>query len=190
MTTKLKFILAILMISDLLARRTLNPYSDGTRFRSVECTSDNYTIVLLKCYLKAYSRRIVTLTFIANVVWKLEKPIYVQLLYYYRYGNIYRQVINTKPLEWCSIMSGESNHPLMTHVITQLKNAAPTIFHKCPYEGIQEFLNVTIDDKKTFDIFPQGFYQTRFIVFNKSNHEIFQVNIFYEVKSILKESMG
>lgn len=170
--------------------KSSNVYNNGTRFRAVKCSSDIDAVILYTCHLKAYSRRIVVLNLHGNIIRPFNKPIYSQFSLSYRYGTIYREVINTQKREWCSIMEGEPTHLLISLNIDHLKTSAPQMFHKCPYIGEQKFLNVTLDESKAYDVFPQGFYKSKIVFFNSSHFEVFSLVMDYEVKSNLKESFG
>ena len=89
---------ATLAIFEVNTSKTVNQYRFGARFRSVKCSADNYTVFLDSCYLKAYSRKVVTLNIAGSFDKPLNKPCYFQFVLFYRYGNIYR-IIDTKRRE-------------------------------------------------------------------------------------------
>lgn len=65
------------------------------------------------------------------------------------------------------------------------------MFHKCPYDGVLNLTNVTINDKKGLDEFTEGFYKISFLVFDTKFHEVLAVNVFAHVKSMnWKNSFG
>ncbi|KAL7014477.1 hypothetical protein ACKWTF_015953 [Chironomus riparius] len=169
---------------------SVNEYTYGVRFRSVKCFFDNYTVLVKGCFLKAYSRRLVTLNLHGSFGKPLKKPCYFHFILYYRYGNIYREVIDTKKREWCSIMDGTQTHLYIKLLIAQLKDSAPKLFHKCPYEGEHNLYNITVNEEKAFDLFPQGFYKLKVMTHNSTNTLVFQMDLLFEIKSQLKESMG
>ena len=84
-----------------------------------------------------------------------------QFILHYRYGTIYREVIDTKKREWCSIMDGMQTHMYIMLIIRQLKESAPKLFHKCPYQGDYQLYNITVDESKAFDLFPEGYYKLK-----------------------------
>ena len=131
-----------------------------------------------------------TLNIAGSVVKPLKKPFYFQFILYYRYGTIYREVIDTKKREWCDVMDGGQTHMYITMLVTQLKESVPKLFHKCPYQGEYNLYNLTVDDAKTFDLFPQGFYKTKTMLSNLTENLVFQMDLLFEIKSHLKESMG
>jgi len=110
----------------------------------------------------------------------------------YKYGTIFRQIIDTKQVEWCGIMDGSESNPILKFMIDQLRPTAARLFHKCPYEGDLEVKNITMDssiyDKNT-QVFPQGNYRADAFIF-KDGSEIMKVSVEFELKSPLKESYG
>jgi len=140
--------------------------------------------------MKAVSRKIVTLNVGVKLLKSLNKPIYIQIILYYHYGLIYREVINTKKQEWCDIMDEKSTNIYFSHTIAQIKASAPGLMHKCPYEGDVEVKNLTIDDEKSFDIFPEGFYKSSMMFFDNNVEPLLLLNITSQHKSNLKESLG
>jgi len=127
---------------------------------------------------------------VGTVAKPLRKPWYIHFILFYRYGNIYREVIDTKKREWCSIMDGAQTHPHISLLFSQLKDSAPTLFHKCPYEGEHNLYNITINEDKAIAIWPQGFYKLKVTATNSMKNLVFQMDLLFEIKSELKESMG
>ena len=165
-------------------------YVSGTRFKSIECDANNITAVVKYCFIKAISRKVVTLNVGVKPLKSFKRPFYVQLILYYRYGLIYREVINTKKQEWCEIMDGKINNLYFAHTIAQIKASTPDLFHKCPYDTDVDIKNLTNDEKKAFDVFPEGIYKGSVLIFDKAAEPVFTLNITSQVKSPIKESMG
>jgi len=168
-------------------------YVDGVRFKSIKCQGDNNTTILFKeCFMRAVSRQIVTLN--VNLVYLIPytKPFFVQLIVNYRYGIIFRQVIDTHQHEWCNIMNGGDAPILISYIVKLLRKSGPSLFHTCPYEGELDFRNVTIDASQYGNhssIFPAGTYRLDlFVTVNKT--QTVKIFVTYEVKSPLKESFG
>ncbi|KAL7014215.1 hypothetical protein ACKWTF_015807 [Chironomus riparius] len=78
----------------------------GVRYKSVQCESDNTTIMTKYCFLKPVSRKVVTVNVGVKLLVPYVKPIYGHTIVFYRYGTIFRQIIDTKKLEICSILDG------------------------------------------------------------------------------------
>jgi hypothetical protein len=172
--------------------KSTDKYVDGARFNSIKCQADNTTIIFKYCYMKAISRKMVTMNIGVKFLVPYTKPYYVQFILNYRYGTIFRQVIDTHQYEWCGIMSSGESNPFIDGIISVLRNAAPGLFHKCPYEGDMDLKNVTYDGA-AFDhhakTFPQGTYRIDVFVF-KNEKQTVKVAVNFEVKSALKESFG
>ena len=166
-------------------------YVFGTRFKSVKCEADNITVILKYCYLKAISRRIVTFNFGVKILIPYTKPFYVQSILSYRYGTIFRSVIDSKQVEWCGFMSGTEVHPFFKLTIDQLRKSAPSLFHNCPYDGELDLKNVTVNElyREGAFGFPEGIYRMEILIF-RNEGQTFKIIIIYEVKSPLKETFG
>ena len=184
------FIIFQLIFFQLVKCEKQKNFVDGSRFQSIQCRTDNSTAFLKYCNVKAVSRRFAVINVGVKFEKTVGKPFYVQMILSYRYGLIYREVINSKKLEWCEIMDGKSTHLFVTQTISQLKGIVPNLYHKCPYEGDVDVRNLTLDDSKAFQIFPQGFYLFSMYVFDGKENEFFGVNATLQVKSHIKESMG
>lgn len=165
---------------------------DGTRFKSIKCECDNKTIEIRYCYLKAVSRQIVTINVNVKILIPIVKPCYIQLILYYRYGTIFRQAIDTKQVEWCELMNGKEVHQYIKIIIDQLRQSAASLFHKCPYDGVMDFNNITINEiyrNQTSFMFPEGVYRLDIIIF-KNQTQTFKIILTFDIKSPLKESFG
>lgn len=186
----LMILLTMFTIHQIISHNISKIYKIGSRFRAVQCFSDNFTVILHTCHLKAYSRKIVVLNLHMYFQKPLFKPTNVEFIILYRYGTIYREVINTQKRDWCIIMEGESTHLMISLIIDRLRTSAPQMFHKCPYVGEQKFMNVTLDETKKYDVFPQGYYKVKVMVYNSTDAEVFKMVLDLEIKSPLKESFG
>lgn len=189
MDLKILLIFQLVIFSPVKCKNEKN-FMNGTRFQSVNCQANNLTLIVNYCFIKAVSRKVATLNVGVKYLKPVNKPIYVQLTLNYRYGLIYREVINTKKQDWCEIMDGKSTHLYMKQTINQIKGAVPHLIHKCPYDGEIEIKNLTIDENKSLDVFPEGFYKLFLSVFDESDDPFFQLNLTAQVKSSIKESMG
>ena len=185
------FIIINILITE-SASKSNDKYTEGTRFKSVKCQSDKTTISVRYCYMKAISVRIVTLNLGLTFLVPYTSPIYVQLILNYRYGTIFRQVIDTHQHEWCAIMNGGDTNPIIKLTVDQLRKSAGSLFHKCPYEGDLDLNNVTIDEiyeKNEPFRFPEGTYRLDVIVCRNTS-QAFKIDVTFENKSPLKESFG
>ena len=157
----------------------------------VNCESDNITISTKYCNLKPQSRYLVTVQIGFHFLVPLKKPFYIQILVFYRYGTIFRQIIDTKQNEWCSYMEGTGVNPLVRSITEFMNITFPENIHKCPYEGDLEFRNYTLSNglPPQSEIFPQGYYRLHLIV-HKNKKTILTFKIQGEITSVFKESFG
>ena len=138
------------------------------------------------------SRKVVSLNLDIEFLIPFTKPFYLQGLVYYRYGTIFRQIIDTKKIEICGVVDGVDTNLLIKLLIDMIKSEIPDLVHKCPYTGDFELKNFTFNmdviDKATMT-FPQGIYRYDFFLYI---HDVSSLNVstIVEVKSQLKESFG
>ena len=112
------------------------------------------------------------------------------MLLYYRYGTIFRQIVDSKENDWCSFMDGKETFPLIRMITVHLNKTVPHLLHKCPYTEFDIF-NLSLTDTKTpkRETFPQGYYKV-VITWSKNNRTIFTLKLKGEVTSSFKESYG
>ena len=167
-------------------------FTNGARFSSLKCEADNKTILVKFCYLKAVSRKIVTLNFGVKLLVPFVKPYFGQVILYYRYGTIFRQIIDVKKFEICAILDGNDTNPLIKLILEMLKSRAPNLIHKCPYEGDWDLRNFTMNTdliEGASMLFPQGIYRSDFSLYINDSRT-FNISGNFEIKSPLKESFG
>ncbi|KAL7012115.1 hypothetical protein ACKWTF_014642 [Chironomus riparius] len=188
----LLILLSILYPQDVSAakQRTTNSPKAMSRFKSIRCATDNVTVSVIYCYLKAISRKLVT----ANVGVKILIPMHkigIQFILNYRYGLIFRPVIDTKYQDWCAIMKGADTNPYIKLLIDIVKETASSGIHRCPYTDEFHIDNVTINYDKVDPtaLFPEGTYKIQVLVF-VGKKEVMRLELDEEVKSPLKETFG
>lgn len=185
----LQFVLSVQFLNS--AKNKETPPKFLIRPNGLTCITDNKTVVVKYCYLKPYSRYLVTLNLGLTFLIPLQKPFYIQMIVFYRYGTIFRQVIDTKENEWCGYMEGKDVNPLTKVVADYINSTFPEIIHKCPYKGDFELLNYTCSNSLIPNalMFPQGVYRLE-IIAQKNNATVVHVKIKVEITSIFKESFG
>ena len=88
-------------------------------------------------------------------------------------------------------MEGMSGHLFLMQTLELIRSIAGSAFQKCPYKLDIELKNITLDETKAMDIFPEGTYKFSWIVTNKKKFEFFwKFNTTLDIKSPIKESMG
>ena len=92
------------------------------KFRSVKCEIfDNSSVLTKFCFVKPISRSVSSL----NLGFDVIKPLYsiiMQVIGYYRYGNVYREVMNTNLVNFCAVMNGLDNNLLMRVIFDSIKH--------------------------------------------------------------------
>ena len=165
----------------------------GARFKSIKCQSDNITVITKYCYLKAVSRKVVTLNFGVNLLVLYSRPYYIHSVLNYRYGTIFRQIIDTQKIEVCGILDGIDTNPLVKLIFDMIKSSMPAnIFHNCPYKDDWDFNNFTLNldlvDKVKM-LFPEGTYRAD-IALHFRDVITYNFSLVIEIKTPLKESFG
>lgn len=167
-------------------------FTYGLRFKSLKCESDNKTILTKYCFLKPISRKIVTFNLGMKFLIPLTKPFYLHCILYYRYGTIFRQIIDLHDFNFCAIFDSIDVNPLLKLMIEMVKSKAPTLIHKCPYSGEFDLRNFTVDldliDKTTM-MFPEGVYRADVLTIINGN-VVYKTSTTVEAKSPLKETFG
>lgn len=138
-----------LLITGLLSASGANM---KTRFRAVKCISFNETLSTLKCFLKPYSRSLVTFNSIEVRKVRYDTPIEVTFAMFpfffvtlqvsqaqtrmqLRYGTIYRQVFHHE-FEWCSVMDGTTNNIVANVILALIRKSSPQLLAPCPFPPV------------------------------------------------------
>lgn len=183
MNIKIQLFLLSLTIISISSKDLNDEYTNGLRFSSIQCKVNEYVGVLDFCYLKHISNRVVSLNAGGTMHGEQDKPIYIQLILYFRYELTYWVLIETKKLEWCSVMDRAA--VLFSLGSEFIVKGVSHLFHKCPYSGPIHVENLTISDEVATEIYPEGYYMLTIIMSNKTD-ELFWVNVTAENKSPLK----
>lgn len=155
------------------------------RIKSLDCKSiDNKTIKFDFCYAKSYSRKITTLNIKFTLHKVMHKPFYFQYILSRRSnGNVCQNMFTSDLVEICDLMDGVDTNPMIKNVVLLLNETAPTLLHKCPYEGETTVTNVTIEPAKALVFFPSGTYCSEFNFFNNKKKQIANVRMIQEIKN-------
>jgi hypothetical protein len=131
MKVLINFLILIFVISQSLAKEK---FTVGLRYRGIECVGDNVSISFDFCNVKAFSAKVAVLNIGINYLETLQRPIIVQIIYFYRFGTIYRSMIDSKKFDLCAIMNGIMDNKILNFLTRDLVKEAPHVLHKCPYE--------------------------------------------------------
>ncbi|KAL7031384.1 hypothetical protein ACKWTF_006988 [Chironomus riparius] len=167
-------------------------FNEGARFKSLKCEADNKTIFVKYCFLKPVSRKVVTLNTGLKFLVPYNRPFLFQAILYYRYGTIFREIIDTKKHDICEAFDGGNPNLLVKLIFDMINSRSPGILHKCPYIGDWDLRNFTANtdllDRATM-LFPRGIYRFDFYFYS---HDVNTLNTstMLESKTSLKETFG
>lgn len=116
---------------------------------------------------------------------------YIQLevIFYYRYGTIFREVMKTPKLDLCALTSLAVSNPLMTEIFKALNDSSPGIIHKCPYDVVN-IENTVLKIDQFAQILPEGTYRGTFNWTNKKGGKILFIQSIATITSSDKNSFG
>lgn len=170
------------------------PKDQTSRYKSAKCYTDKCKEVLDITYCGIKVTRY-TSTFAVNftVLQTLEKPIMAKAVFFYKYGLIYRQIINVPEFELCYLMSsfkkGVISIPLIGHVIeSQGAGVLKFINHGCPYEPNNYTIAIQVDLSNFPSIIPSGMYKLNVTLRKPQQPFVLTFTQEYEVKSSIKTS--
>lgn len=94
-------------------------------------------------------------------------------------NSAYRQIFKIHKVEWCSFMSGKArSNYMMNFIINTIKDStSKQLFHKCPYQGRFELLNITMKSDSHFSIYPRGQYRLDIKLYDEGDAEMFSVAV-------------
>lgn len=155
------------------------------RIKSLDCKSmDNKTVTFNFCYAKAYSRKLVTVNVKFTLHKVMRKPFYVEYILSHRTNlNVFQNMFKSNLIEYCDLMDGMDTNPMIKNVILVLNETAPTLFHKCPYEGVTTLTNVTIESANGLIFIPSGTFCSELNFFDRKRKPLAAVKMIHENKN-------
>jgi hypothetical protein len=188
---KTRVLIILIILTIVACIRDNGNFKEGVRFRGIECKADNKTMILRYCFLKPLSRRHVALNFRFDFVKPIKSNLFLQVIFNYRYGNVYRQVIKTNRIDICALMQGVIDSAFIKNLLPQMGKEAQNLFQKCPYSGSLELKNYTEETKETSQssMMPSGYYRYDITLFI-SDKEIASAKLATEIKSTIKDTFG
>lgn len=125
--------------------------------RGVRCNGTSLFYPNISCYAKSYNRSFSTVNvfavlkqpasqvFVRNIDWINSSDqcvfsvIKVEGKLFYKYGTIYRDVINSPRFDWCNLMEVTTSNEMAKQILNIIRDWAPNIVHKCPFKVITDF---------------------------------------------------
>lgn len=105
----------------------------------------------------------------------------------YKYGTIFREVVNTPALNLCSLITGGKNHKLATMFIDIARDFASFAQAGCPLTVI-EIKNLTVATSKLLSTFPSGDYRANLTFFINADDKAFQLTVINVITSNIRTS--
>lgn len=171
---------------DLLLFQSINYKIRKTK---VDCIDHNATVCSnLVCELKIVSRETEVLNLGCNVTQPYD-DIFLQVVYYYKYGTIYRKFMIDYTLDVCGFLGHKEqgknqNLVLQTVMNTMVAGKAGQIVHPCPFVGPHYMYNFTSVELLGQSMLPEGEYRVDKRYFSKkTNQTILFPRVYYTVKS-------
>ena len=159
------------------------------RLKKVECNSSGISTRSFLCYVKAYSRTHTTLNVGINLTRNIDN-FYVKHRLEYKYGTIYRTVMNPAAIDWCSFMNGTTQNLFYQVSLDIIGKSVPQLIHPCPYKDEVKALNITFDISKFAAVFPQGEYRNFWHWSDDTDSNIFTLIFVGSMRSPIKSSFG
>lgn len=124
------------------------------KFTWVKWTASNISASSYKCFLKAYSRRNVTVTVFANISRSLYDYKMRHELLFSDIGNAKRTIIN-ETIDMCAFLNGTNTNVLFKWIVGVLDANFKKYVHPCPY--FVRFSMNFLKTKKNFNYFSGRF---------------------------------
>ncbi|CAO1363775.1 unnamed protein product [Diamesa serratosioi] len=160
---------------------------NNIRFTSLICTVFNkITLKDVFCGIKAYSRTYSTVNF-GGFLTKNLTNIEIDLKVEYKYGTVFRDVMNPPSIEWCTFQ--KNSNVVFSMIVDLIKDSAPSLIHDCPYFGQVNVHNLTLNVNKFLSLFNQGDYRVT-VDFKDFNEDLFRLVLGLNNKSPIKSSFG
>lgn len=132
-------VLLFLMFAFLATVFTVPPFQGYSyRFTSVKCSASLINTTKNHfCFVKNFNRNVSTM----NYGFFLNRPLnqmFIKFSIDYKYGSVFRPIMNPPVFEWCSVISTNSSQLVLKVVIDMIEESVPKLIHKCPYQVIKQ----------------------------------------------------
>lgn len=131
-------------------------------FKNLKCILKNKTLLEFKyCRVKVYSRNSSGLAVNITFNQTIKRPVFLKVSLSYKYGQIYRRVVNVPEFELCSAVANFKLLPPFVRAFVEiLGDSIKRILEGCPFNEAEDLnLVLKFDDSKWPSIFPTGYYK-------------------------------
>lgn len=159
-----------------------------SRIKTMKCVAKNKTIMEFKyCRAKVFSRDSSGIAINITFHQPVTRPFYLKLSMNYKYGTIYRKVVNVPELEMCSVMKNlKTAPPFFKAFLDILGKSIQPLLDGCPYKNEVNFL-AQFDDDKWPSVFPSGMYRID-CIFRVPETVVMLAYLEFEIVSGIKSS--
>ncbi|KAG5668685.1 hypothetical protein PVAND_016614 [Polypedilum vanderplanki] len=143
----------------------------------------------LTCFAKSWSRNHSTMNAIAYLKKPMQSP-FISASIAYKYGTIYREIINLPRYNVCNIHELSKNNLLIRHIYKVFTILTPGLIKECPYYNIK-MINATLNGTDPVGMFAQGDYRGYVFFYDSpTGNALYKITSFVTVNSPFKESYG
>lgn len=176
------------------------------KVKRLKCTSDfKFVYENLTCFAKPlnrnqtginvdiwYKKPMTSLNvriFKFNLGTLIEFDFQIEIITFYRYGTIYRQVLKAPKMDFCSLNPNSQGIPLIKEVVKIVQNLDESLVHPCPFYGYI-VKNKPLSISTLPSIFAQGDYKMTFNFTSKKDQGILFIEFLTSLISSEKHSFG
>ena len=147
----LKLFLLILALFQFVLPDVLPTQGYYYRFTSAKCSgSSKNTTSTHFCFVKNFNRNLSTMNFGFTLNRDLNQ-MFLKYTFDFKYGAVFRTIMDPPELEWCSFMGVRSKNVLMDVIIETVQDSVPGLIHTCPYKVVYS-IQITKHLFKIFNI--------------------------------------
>lgn len=131
------------------------------RLKSVKCFIGDAADIVTVHYCRIKPMRNSTSFLLNSTLHKpLKSPIFWKIVFFYKYGLIYREIIKIPECEVCSMLKNVNNaHPAIKAAIDVIGKSISELMKGCPYQIGNYSISVTHDYSNFPSIIPSGMYK-------------------------------
>lgn len=112
------------------------------------------------------------------------------VVYQYKYGTIYRDVLKVKRFDWCDAMDRRSSQNIVIKFLIDLaEENVPDMIHPCPYSKVIVD-KVSVKTATVGSLFPSGDYKVIINTSDADGNFLGSVLTVFSINSSIKTTFG
>jgi Protein of unknown function (DUF1091) len=81
----------------------------------------------------------------------------------------HQSILKSELMDWCSMVIGKAKINIFIKIsMESMKKVSPNFFHRCPYQGLHEAMNISFP-RQLMVIYPNGNFGLKFSMFDGVN---------------------